>query len=143
MKKNLFKLLPVLLLALTGCNNGGNNSSNSGSGDIPTSKEATIIFYLDYNHADENKQYFMAEWYLGVPIDLTQLVDENGQTLVTPTDTQASYEEFNHFLGWSVHPVIDDPSQLWNFATDVKVKDDRGTYLQLFGIWVPAAEANN
>jgi len=142
-KKLLLKLLPVVLLGLTACNNGGNNSGASGSGfdpsDLPVTKDVTVYFYLDYNHADENNPYFKADWYAGVPLDRTQMVDASGQTLVDPTDSQASYEEFGHFLGWSIHPVIDSLDQLWNFSTDVKVKDDRGYVLQLFGIWVEAA----
>ena len=137
MKKNIFKLLPVLLLGLTAC--GGGNSSSSGGGDsgnTPTTKDAMITFYLDCNHADEDNPYFEAPWYFGVPIDLNQLEDENGNKLVNPKDSEASYKEFGHFLGWSLHPVIDDEKDLWNFETDVKEKDERGKYLQLYGIWV-------
>ena len=134
MKKKLLALLPVLLLGLSACNNGGNSSGGGGGGGdsstIPTSKEATIYFYLDYNHADETNPYYKAEWYLGVPFTKEDI------GLTDPTSDQASYQEFKTFLGWSMHPVIDDESQLWKFGEDVKVKDDRGTNLQLFGIWV-------
>ena len=134
MKKNLFKLLPVLLLGLTACNGGSNDSSNSG--DLPEEKEATIVFYLDYNHADEDNPYFEASWYLGVPFEIDDLEDEEGNKLVEPTAKDANYPEFTKFKGWSMHPVIDNDDQLWKFGVDVKEKDDRGTYLQLFGIWV-------
>lgn len=130
MKKNIFKLLPVLLLGLTACGGGGSSSGSGNSSEMPTSKDATILFYLDYNHADEANPYYKAEWYLGVPFTKEDI------GLTDPTKDQASYEEFTTFLGWSVHPVIDSEDQLWKFGEDVKVKDERGTYLQLFGIWV-------
>ena len=123
MKKKLFKLLPVLLLGLTAC--GGGKSSSSGDGGssaTPTSKDAIVIFYLDCNHADEENPYFKAEWYFGVPIDREQLLDEDGNKLVDPKDSDASYEEFGHFLGWSIHPVIDDEKDLWDFSKDVSAQ---------------------
>ena len=131
MKKNLFKLLPVLLLGLTACGGGGSSSSGGeGSSELPTSKDATILFYLDYNHADEDNPYYKVEWYLGVPFTKEEI------GLTDPTSDDASYPEFTKFLGWSMHPVIDSEDQLWKFGEDVKVKDERGSYLQLFGIWV-------
>ena len=140
MKKTFFKLLPVLLLGLTACGgSSGDSSGGQGSSGIPETKDAMITFYLDCNHADEDNPYFEAPWYFGVPIDLDQLVDSEGNKLVNPTDAQASYKEFGHFLGWSLHPVIDDEADLWDFSKDVKEKDERGKYLQLYGIWVEAA----
>lgn len=133
MKKKLLALLPALLLTLSACGGGGGSSGGGeggGSSEMPTSKDATIIFYLDYNHADENDPYYKAEWYFGVPFTK----DDIG--LVDPSIDLASYSEFTTFLGWSMHPVIDSEDQLWKFGEDVKVKDDRGSYLQLFGIWV-------
>ena len=132
MKKKLLMLLPVLLLGLSACGGGGNSSGGGegGSSEMPTSKEAKIYFYLDYNHADENNPYYKSEWYLGVPFTKEDL------GVTDPTSADASYEEFKTFLGWSVHPVIDDESQLWKFGEEVKEKDDRGVTLQLFGIWV-------
>ena len=141
MKKNIFKLLPVLLLGLSACGGGGSDSSGGeGSSAIPTTKDAVVIFYLDCNHADEENPYFQADWYFGVPIDREQLVDADGNKLVDPKDSEASYPEFGHFLGWSMHPVIDDEKDLWDFSKDVKEKDDRGKYLQLYGIWVEASK---
>ena len=140
MKKKLLALLPALLLGLSACGGSNDSSGGEGSSEFPTSKDAIILFYLDYNHADEENPYFKAEWYFGVPIDREQLVDENGNKLVDPKDSQASYKEFSHFIGWSMHPVIDDEADLWNFETDVKVKDERGSYLQLFGIWAEATK---
>jgi len=68
MKKNLFKLLPVLLLGLTACGGGGSSSSGGeGSSELPTSKDAILLFYLDYNHADAENPYYKTEWYFGVP----------------------------------------------------------------------------
>ena len=140
--KKLLKLLPVLLLGLSACGGGGSDDSSGGEGSsaLPETKDATILFYLDYNHADEENPYFKAEWYLGVTFTKEDLEDENGNKLVDPTDEMASYEEFGHFLGWSMHPVIDSEDQLWKFGEDVKEKDERGTYLQLFGIWVESAK---
>ena len=132
MKKKLLALLPVLLLGLSACGGGGDGggSGAGGSSELPTSKDATILFYLDYNHADEENPYYKAEWYLGVPFTKEDI------GLTDPGEDKASYPEFGTFLGWSVHPVIDDEDQLWKFGEDVKEKDERGTYLQLFGIWV-------
>ena len=139
MKKNIFKLLPVLLLGLTACGGGGHSSSGGNeSSELPTTKDAIVLFFLDYNHADENNPYFQAEWYFGVPLDREQLVDADGNKLVDPKDSDASYKEFGHFLGWSMHPVVDDESDLWDFSKDVKEKDERGKYLQLYGVWVEA-----
>jgi len=56
--------------------------------------------------------------------------------LTDPTNDKAASPEFGKFLGWSMHPVIDSEDQLWKFGEDVKVKDERGSYLQLYGIWV-------
>ena len=135
MKKKLLALLPVLLLGLSACGGGGGGESGAGgSSELPTSKDATILFYLDYNHADEENPYYKAEWYLGVPFTKEDI------GLTDPSADKASYPEFATFLGWSVHPVIDSEDQLWKFGEDVKVKDERGTYLQLFGIWVDASK---
>lgn len=136
MKKNLFKLLPVLLLGLTACGGGSKSSSGEGSSDRPETKDATILFFLDYNHADAENPYFQADWYFGVPLNRDELLDEGGNKLVDPTDDDASYTEFGHFLGWSIHPVVDDEKDLWNWESDVKEKDERGKYLQLYGVWV-------
>ena len=138
MKKKLLTLLPVLLLGLSAC--GGNKSSSGGGGEgsseRPTTKDAVVLFYLDYNHADEENPYFKAAWYFGVPLDRDQLLDEGGNKLVDPTDDKASYTEFGKFLGWSLHPIVDDEKDLWNWETDTKERDDRGKYLQLYGVWV-------
>ena len=138
MKKKLLALLPVLLLGLAACNNGKSSSSSGEGGDsgLPDSKDAVVIFYLDYNHADENNPYFQADWYFGVPLNRDELVDKDGNKLVDPTDDKASYTEFNHFLGWSLHPVVDSEDDLWDWEHDTKEKDDRGKYLQLYGVWV-------
>ncbi|MCR4880169.1 MAG: hypothetical protein K5906_04365 [Bacilli bacterium] len=134
MIKNLIKVLPILfVLGLSACNKGSNTSSSTGSSELPTTKEATIYFFLDYNHAvDEENPYYIAEWYLGVPFTKEDI------GLVDPTSEDASYSEFKVFKGWSVHPVIDSDDQLWNFGEDFKEKDERGVNLQLFGIWVDA-----
>ena len=131
----MFKLLPVLLLGLTACGGGGGGGNSSGgSSQTPTTKEATILFYIDYNHADEDNPYYSAEWYLGVPFTKEDI------GLTDPGNDQANYPEFITFLGWSEHPVIDSDDQLWKFGEDVKEKDERGTYLQLYGIWVDTSK---
>ena len=134
MKKKILLLLPALLMTLAACNNnnkgGGGGSGGHESGELPEDKEVTIYCYLDYNHADEENPYLKAEWYEGVPFSKEDI------GLTDPTNEQASYLEFAHFKGWSIHPIIDDLEDLWDFENDYKEKDERGYVLQLYGIWL-------
>ena len=132
MKKNLFKLLPILLLGLTACGGGGGGGNSSGggtSGDTPTTKDVTVLAYIDYNHADEDHPYHSAEWYFSTPFTQEDI------GLVDPKNDEANYPEFAKFIGWSLHPVIDDEKDLFEFGKEVKEKDGTPPFIVLYGIW--------
>ena len=83
----------------------------------------TVNFYLDYNTYSESTRNIYA----------TQTVT-NGSKLEKPANpTEAPFEDFPTFLGWSTHPLIEDPDMLWDFEKDIV--NTKNTGLTMYGIW--------
>ena len=134
MKKNLLLIsLLSLTLLFTGCtrDGGGNTGSNSGnntgaSNPTSTSQDTTVdisvTFYVDYNDVTATGVF------------ATQVV-KNGDKITNPgTPSEAPFEEFPNFLGWSAKEIIDDDADLWDFANDI-VSVSIGNKLSIYGIW--------
>ena len=136
MKKNILKLLPVLLLGLTACGGGGGSSSGGGSSvePTPTTKDVTVLVYIDYNHADEDNPYHKSTWYFNTTFTQSDIELED------PKPEDANYTEFNTFKGWSLHPIIDNDDQLFKWGEFKKEKDGTPPYVILYGIWVDASK---
>lgn len=132
--KNLFILVTALALLVTGCKK--NNNSNKGSSEESEEESTTsstyygptdlfVAFYLDYNVADFDHPYYSYK-------------TNQGQLLTppptTPTREDATDPTYPIFKGWSVHTVIDDDADLWDFSKDYVELGTR-TYLYLYGIW--------
>lgn len=122
MKKFLL-LFALSSLMMVGCHN--NNNDNYGKeGDI------TVKFYLDFNALATNEIY-------------EEVLIYNNSKLKEPkrpTAEDAPLPEFPVFKGWSTKEIIDDDSDLWNFATD-KVNVDSGTTeFRLYGFWASEGE---
>lgn len=101
------------------------NVSSSGGGEDVIKRDVYVIYYLDYNQVDSFYSYKARTG------DLVNRPDK------AVSDNMAPDSAFPHFLGWSAHPLIDDPKDLWNFEEDRIEGKDR-VRLYLYGIWVEA-----
>ena len=123
MKKFLL-LFALSSIMMVGCHNNNNGGGSQGEGDI------TVKYYLDFNALAMNDIY-------------EEVLVFNNSKLKEPkrpTAEQAPLPEFPVFKGWSTKEVIDDDSDLWNFATD-KVNVDSGTTeFRLYGFWASEGE---
>lgn len=123
-KKVIF--LPAIAL-LTACGGGG----GGGGGTSQRDRDATLLvhFYSDYNHFEEGESYLDAWWYYNRPIDKDKI------GLKDPTEAPDPY--YPTFLGWSLHPIVDEEQYLWDFTTDVVTEDMAvGGEIEFFGIYV-------
>lgn len=121
-KSTLVLALLAPMMLLSGCKKKGGGQVDPPKPPIP---EITVTcnFYLDYNSQSPKTKYY------------TTTV-QNGELIANPpaNPTEAPFEEFPVFKGWSTSEIIDDDSKIWNFATD-KVESQYST-LNFFGIWV-------
>lgn len=116
------------MFALTACKGFNINSSSSSnesesSSSISDKDKITVTFYADFNQKVAKniyKQYTLT-W---------------GDKVPKPENPQKLNDDFPNFIGWSIHEVIDDENQLFDFNT--KLSDeiiDSYMTLDLFGIW--------
>ena len=97
--------------------------SEPSSSTPATTQKVTVDFYLDYNTYTESIRNIYA----------SQTV-QNGEKLTKPADPEeAPFTDFPTFLGWSTHPLIEDPDMLWDFDKDVV--DTKNSSLVMYGIW--------
>ena len=140
MKRKLLLLLPLLSMALVGCNRGGGTSSTSSKGGDTSSQPATssseeeqkdflIYCYLDYNHYDKNNPYLRVWWDYNTPFTQADI------GLINPTTAPDPY--YPTFLGWSMNALVDEDKYLFKFGETVITEQMAvGGYINLFGIFV-------
>lgn len=131
MKKSLLGLaLLAPLMLLGGCKKkspGPVTPPGPTPDPIDPTLKVTCNFYIDFNHYNHKTRYFQ-----------TIVMNDNLIEEVPPTPTEAPFEEFPVFLGWSTKEIVEDPSDIWNFATD-KVESYYST-LSFYGIWVAVGD---
>ena len=136
MKLKKLLLLPLLAapLMVASCVSGGGTTSSSGgdsssSGGGGGSKNLLMKFFSDYNHYDEEEPYLSVWWYYDQPFSKADI------GLNDPTEVPDPY--YPTFLGWSIHPVVDEDQYLWNFGKDVVTTEMAvGGEIEFFGIFV-------
>ena len=101
--------------------------SSSASSEVR--KDFWIRVYFDYNHFDESEPLLKVMWQYGLPFTKEDI------GLTDPTTVPDPY--YNHFLGWSLHPIVDEEQYLWKFGEDVVTAEMAvGGYINLYGIFV-------
>lgn len=121
--KLLLGLLPALLaFSVTGCS--GDNGDEKKSEKLPDN--VVVNFYIDFNQYDSGEVY------------ATQTISQGGKVTAPATPTEAPFEMYPNFLGWSAKEIIDNKNDLWNFDTEITSKT--GTF-SIYGIWVAAGES--
>lgn len=119
-RKLLLGLLPSLLaLSVTGCSGGDDDKSEK----LP--ENVVVTFYIDFNQANGDEYY------------ATQTIKQGEKVVAPETPTEAPFEEFPEFLGWSAKEIIGSKKDLWNFDTTITSKS--GTF-SIYGIWVAEGE---
>lgn len=120
--KLLLGLLPALLaLSVTGCSGDENNDDSQ---KLP--ENVVVSFYIDYNQFDSGEAY------------ATQTIAQGGKVTAPATPTEAPFEMYPNFLGWSAKEIIDNKNDLWNF--DTEITSETGTF-SIYGIWVAKGES--
>ena len=120
-KVALLALLPSLFaLSMTGC-----KGEEDQPGSLPDN--VTVNFYIDFNQVDSGETYY------------TVTIGQGERVNAPDKPTEAPFEEFPVFIGWSDKEIVNSTNDLWDFNKNT-ITSKTGT-CALYGIWVAEGEA--